>query len=299
LVCSHALANAPVLVVRDTTILTKPQSRLRLIDIAELQNVSDETRRELEDIVISNAPRDNEKRVFTRYALSEMLRGTLHNHPMLTVIPEKVQVMARMNPLHPERLAGMIIDHYRSKVDGNILVENLKVPDVAGQKVETVHIQFKDELPKGSFSFPLQVSGAGITKSFWLTGKMRHETQVAVLRRSINSGDSIQVEDYTMEKRDVTFAPDAPANPSDLALAKAARALGVGSILWRSTLQRQPAMRAGETVKLILANDGWQVSASAVVQQQGFVGDTVKVANPITQKIMSGTVIEKGVVRVQ
>jgi flagella basal body P-ring formation protein FlgA len=299
LTLSHALASSSMIAVREVTVLTETKERIRLSDIATFENVLPEYHKNLSQIVISDAPKDNEKRIFTRYAISELLRGPLHLNPVRITIPEKVQVLARFNPLNPDRLRQNLIDFYQPKSASELKFDDLRLNEQFKATVTDVKIVFKSEVPQGPFSLPVEVQSSGGSKTLWLSGTVKHFGSVPVLRRAVQAGQKAVPQDVRMEKKDVTFANDVAADEKDLLTAQYGRTMNAGTIVWRSSLMRQRALQAGEPVKLILGSSDWQVSVSGVAQQAGYIGDTVRVVNPATQKTMTGMVVDKGVVRVQ
>ena len=72
-----------------------------------------------------------------------------------------------------------------------------------------------------------------------------------------------------------------------------------GQIIGASNVHKQSLIRSGDTVKIFIGEDGWQVSMDGVAQQNAYKGDFIKVKIPKTQKIISGIAIDKGMVEVR
>lgn len=102
-----------------------------------------------------------------------------------------------------------------------------------------------------------------------------------------------------MSMTDVTFAKDGSLRMEDIQGQMAARSLPVGSTVWASDLKREPAAKKGQIVKALLGDDSFEISVNMMAEDSGFVGDLIKVKNLETQKVLSGLVTEKGVVKLQ
>ena len=299
LISSLSQAAQPMITVRQNTILTRAKEHLTLGDIATFENMSAEEKSRCAETPISDAPKDNEKRIFTSYAISEVLRGIAKTTNIKTVLPQKIQVVTRLNPIHEDRLRQELLNFYQPITTAQIEVEELRINEKIDGTILDVKYNFKSEIPKGSFTLPIEVRTDHGIKTVWLTGKIKLLLDVPVIKRAVQAGERITGDDIITEKRDVTFSTDTIADAKDLMAATAGRVLSAKSILWKGVLLRTHAFKVGEVVKLISGTDAWQVTTSGVAQQTGFVGDVVSVLNPSTKKIVSGMIIDKGMVKVQ
>jgi len=64
-------------------------------------------------------------------------------------------------------------------------------------------------------------------------------------------------------------------------------------------LQREFAVKSGEIVKVTAGSSDWEVTIDGIAQASGYIGDTVNVKIPRTQKLVSGLLTAKGVVEVR
>jgi flagella basal body P-ring formation protein FlgA len=64
-------------------------------------------------------------------------------------------------------------------------------------------------------------------------------------------------------------------------------------------LKREPAAQKGQMVQALIGTEEYEISASMLAEENGFVGDTVKVKNTETKKILSAVVVAKGLVKIQ
>jgi flagella basal body P-ring formation protein FlgA len=59
------------------------------------------------------------------------------------------------------------------------------------------------------------------------------------------------------------------------------------------------ALKFGDQVDLILGDDGVAIMTKGIAQQNGFVGDSVKVKSVVTNKMLDGIITARGVVNVR
>jgi flagella basal body P-ring formation protein FlgA len=164
----------------------------------------------------------------------------------------------------------------------------------------TWQVKMRPELPRGPFSLPLEIkNGDGTRRLWWVSGVATLRKKAPVARRALAAGERIGEFDWAMELRDITYLADAAPDASEMASAWASRAIAPGKVIGRSAFRREAAVKLGETVRVVAGSGAWQVSAEGIAQQGGFVGETIRVRIPRTQKTVSGLLRDKGVVEVQ
>ncbi len=159
------------------------------------------------------------------------------------------------------------------------------------------NIDWDQEIRYGSFMIPVLEEGRFINK--WITGVARVQKQVPVARKLIRFGERLQAEDLEMLETDITFVKEETPAMDQIVGLIANRSLTPRLPIVLSDLKREPAARRGQVVKALVGDQNFEVSINASAEESGFVGDVIKIKNSETQKIMSATVIEKGVVKVQ
>jgi flagellar basal body P-ring formation protein FlgA len=97
----------------------------------------------------------------------------------------------------------------------------------------------------------------------------------------------------------VTFARDSTAFDGEIVGRKARQAIAAQDILYAGMLEKEKALKRGDPVKVALGEGEWEVILMGVAEQDGFIGDTVKVRNPRSQQVIVATVTARGEVRAQ
>jgi flagella basal body P-ring formation protein FlgA len=154
--------------------------------------------------------------------------------------------------------------------------------------------------PQGVASFELIiVNGEGEKTRKWINARVSYVTRVAILTRQIEARTRITEADIRWEKKEISQLQDIPAGHGDLLTGVAKFTLTPGMIVTRSQLEREMALRYGEEVEVLAGDDVFAVTSKGIAQQNGFVGDTVKIKSSINNKILDGLVTARGVVHVR
>lgn len=122
---------------------------------------------------------------------------------------------------------------------------------------------------------------------------------VLVTTRALARATILTGEDFVRRRQDLTTAaPGALTDPA-LALGQKLRyPLGPGAVLNAGMLEITPVVRRGQSVTIVSGNGGIEVRAQGEALADGSQGQTIRVRNHQTRRILSGTVEAPGTVRV-
>lgn len=280
-------------------VLVAPGSVVTLADLVDRRDVSAEVFEELGVAVIGRAPPAGERRELERTALVESLRGLRHGKAPF-VLPNKVEIGTVKRELAADDVSTELLTAWRPLcADCRLEIDGLSLPEVRGVRDWTLKIP--SELPRGGFSVAIHlVKENGTVLPAWIGGRLVRKRRVPVARRVLSVGETLQATDLNWEWRDTTFATDGAPSSSDEAQGQRLRTgIRAGDILWRGSLEREKAIRRGETVQLRSTEGQWEISLSAVAQQDGYIGDVVQLKNSKTNTPLTGRVVSQGEVRLQ
>ncbi|ASD64909.1 flagellar basal body P-ring formation chaperone FlgA [Bdellovibrio bacteriovorus] len=275
---------------------------LRLGDIAtvtggteELVNALDAVvlREDCRELLLSQHLNSSEILVKMRAALNsqENLRRL---NPQFKV-PSQVQVSFAATPVSRQEVERKV--HNILKARCNECEYQISIQSTPRPASKLWDLDFTQLSAKGGFLLPLRDGDQRQIK--WISGTIRVSKLTPVTTRLILQGERVQADDLRMSMTDVTFAKDGSLRMEDIQGQMAARSLPVGSTVWASDLKREPAAKKGQIVKALLGDDSFEISVNMMAEDSGFVGDLIKVKNLETQKVLSGLVTEKGVVKLQ
>lgn len=126
--------------------------------------------------------------------------------------------------------------------------------------------------------------------------KARVSAQVLVMADEVPTGQPIAAEHLRLERRDVSATPDALSD-TDAAVGRTGRsALHTGQMLARRLLLAPVLVQRGQGVGIQAAHGGLVVTAPGEALETGREGDTIRVRNTRSGKVIRARVIEAGVV---
>ena len=121
---------------------------------------------------------------------------------------------------------------------------------------------------------------------------------VLVTTRALTRGATLRADDFVRRRQDLTTAaPGAVTDPA-LALGQKLRyPLGPGAVLNTGMLEVTPVVRRGQSVTIVSGAGGIEVRAQGEALGDGSHGQTVRVRNHQTRRVLNGTVEAPGLVR--
>lgn len=300
----------------DTRVSVKPavevegtQAEIALSDIVVANGLSRTAIEKFRAIRLSDAPKPGEVRSFTRSTLEAAIQPELDAVSAATgekfelKLPSRVTITKKKFRLGKDEIQAELVNQFKSQcADCEIQISNLSLPMIGTNFAPETQwsIRSRPDLPKGSFSIPIEiVQSSKPAQTYWISGQVSIRKPVSVAAREIAIGERVQSQDLIVQMKDVTFATDVPVSEADLTAGVAARQIAAGQIVFRSSIRKELAVRNGDSVKVSAGSANWQITLEGISQTSGYVGDTVRVKIPSTQKLVSGLLKEKGVVEVQ
>jgi len=285
-------------------------SKVLLGDVASIDCSEAADAEALRSLELMDAPKPGESMIFTN---EEITRAIRKYSKLITgfqvTIPDKVKITrdgSRVDKASLQRILQQSLAQNLSSWGGS---KSWKVNVSAVQSngypsltpTARIRVIMPTSRPKGVTSFQAEVVDKdSVIERFWVQARVEYRTTVPVVTHQLRAGQTIDSNrDVRWEERDITYLQDNPVTVDDLTtLPTVAMMLNPGTILVRSNLQRELAAHRGEELEVIAGNDDFKVSTRGTSDTQGYLGDLVKVKTT-NGKTLSGTLVSKGVVRVQ
>ena len=159
-----------------------------------------------------------------------------------------------------------------------------------GEKTYKVH-----RIGKGIFSVFVRYQSG---KFLYMKLKVSCLGKIPVLKRSVSAGEIIRPEWVDFKYGDVLALQGTPASTSDVFYAKARFFMRAGEVLTLEKIRRKPDVLKGQILIAYVRLPGIYVTTLVRALEDGYVGDTIRVKNIESGKIIKGTVEEGPVVRV-
>lgn len=280
--------------VSNTTVIS-------VFQVAELKELTGVAFNEIAKMPLVDQIEKQESIVLSGEEVSKKLRELVKNSEVLKKlnpafrIPSEIRIRIRQDGYSKEEIERSLRNVLVAKCETCKFQIRLN----ALPKMGTRHgsIDWDQELKYGSFMIPVREADQFSNK--WITGTVRVQKQVPVARKLIRFGERLQAEDLEIQETDITFVKEETPELSQVVGLLANRTLSPRAPVLLSDLKREPATRKGQMVKALVGDSVFEVSINASAEENGFIGDVIKVKNPETQKTMSAIVIDKGVVKVQ
>jgi flagellar basal body P-ring formation protein FlgA len=123
--------------------------------------------------------------------------------------------------------------------------------------------------------------------------------QVLVAKESIKQGQDLTSELFDVARREVTSLTDPPLVSSlELEGKSAARAMAVGKTLTQSCLQKKEIVKRGDLVSIEYFGGSIKITASGEAKESGCQGETIKVKNISSSRIISAVVQDEKTVKI-
>jgi flagella basal body P-ring formation protein FlgA len=132
-----------------------------------------------------------------------------------------------------------------------------------------------------------------------LSGEFKVMKDVPVLKAGLSIGDRISSEDWTLERRDITFQHDVLDRPDEFEGHSLLRGLISGSFIRLQDLKREFLVEKNQIVKIKMAGSEFEITSMAIAESSGFQGDLIKLKNPDTLKSFTGVAVSKGLVEIR
>lgn len=210
-------------------------------------------------------------------------------------IPTEVKVIIRQDGISKKDVERSLQNVLQAKC--NSCSYDIQVKSVPRVQMKSYEIIWDEGQSPGSFLLPVRET-QGVSEK-WIAGTIRVKKVVPVPRRIIRLGERIQAEDLEMKESNITYLKEENPEKGQIVGLIANRTITAHSPILLSDLRREPAALKGQVIKVLIGGDEFEVSTQAVAEENGNVGDVIKIKNSETQKFMSATVIEKGVVKIQ
>ncbi len=123
--------------------------------------------------------------------------------------------------------------------------------------------------------------------------------KVLVARESIKQGQDLTPELFDVARREVTSLADPPiVSPRELDGKSAARAMVAGRTLTQSFLRKQEIVKRGDVVSIEYSSCSIKITASGEAKESGCLGETIKVKNVSSSRIISAVVQDERTVKI-
>lgn len=276
---------------------------VKLGSIVEGQFADPEIMNRVYDIVVLPASSKDEIQTLTSEQIALSLRQKLSFQDLQRVslrIPELVKLKPVRNYIYPQDVKRQIFQTAFQQCACEVKVNDLKLPVLKnGDEILDIKIDNSAQKGAGSVLVPMLITTSKSRQQFYATATVQFYKEAPVAKRLLQAGERINKDDVVLKVVNVSFAKDGVPTIEDVLNKQVSRLVSVGQPLFFADIKKVPAAERGQPVKVVAGSENFEVTTQGIAEDTGFVGDVIRVKNIDTKKIMSGTVLEKGVVKLQ
>lgn len=187
-------------------------------------------------------------------------------------------------------------NHYRVKISLNELNEKIKFENCG-----TAHWQLPaGSTPRGKVSLLARCKKGEETTLHYQPVDIRMVSTVPVATRALRFNEMVDGDAIRLEERDITHLPlqDMLDKPETVNGQQTRRSIAQGTVLRRDMFEPLPLIRAGDSIKVVIAGEGFRLSTEAVALQAGQPGQQIRVKTA-QGKVLTGAVSAQQIVELR
>ena len=200
-----------------------------------------------------------------------------------------------------ERIAKMMRERGikdRMQVDLHYRTRTIHLPVSA--KGDFAIRELRIEKRTGRFVGTLVAPAKAPTTKIRVIGRIRKLVQIAVLARSVRKGRIIRERDITMIAMPAPSVPQSAVREKDDMIGQAARfTLRAGKPIRKSDLQAPVLVKRGAIATIVVQTPYMRLTSQARALEDGARGETIRLRNTKSKKIIEGIVFGPDRVRIQ
>jgi flagella basal body P-ring formation protein FlgA len=281
-------------------VLVPANSQVKLSQLVNSEGLSKSLQAKLDAIAVSVGPDEGERQEINDANIMTLLRPLIQEERahsktgIQLIIPKTVTLMTSHTELDKEMIQEELLQAWKPLCEGcQLEVQTLSVP--ALKNIKDWSLKISGDLPKGGFSIPVNIIRAdGAPISAWVSGRLSIKRRVPVANRILNINDRVSPADFSWEYRDTSYAIDGIPKAEDIAGHRIRQGLRADEILWKNMLERERAIRRGDSVQVRSTSGAWEITMSAVAQEDGFIGDSINLKNIRSNTSLIGKVTGPG-----
>lgn len=297
-----SFGNGPPLILKLKEDVEVAGPEVLLKDVADIE-AEDPIAERVGKIRICASPLPDFSRRIEASYISMKLRAFGMSPSEFRILGDYVNVRRRGRILRGDEIAGVAKDALSSRLEKDksffeIISKpsDMKIPE--GKNVE-VKVREKEIRirPTGISYVPIDIIVDGKkTATVQVLARMEEEKDVLVLTRDVMRNEAIKEGDVRRIKARTSSLPPDPLTicPSDLSGIRAKRNLRAGQVLVKDMVEPIPLVKKGDRVTIRVELGGVRISAQGTAQEDGMLGDRIRVRRDGLQKDLICVVTGKG-----
>lgn len=290
----HAGAKTQVHLRQYAEVSTKQAIKLKYL------TVDTKSLGEIGEIVVFPAKPDGTKMLISRIEMARTLDEKIKSDKIVFNIPQQIVIESKTNFISSIDVENHLQSEIEKKCSCVVQLNNLKMP-FFDQKADWLHWRTDLSLTKinGPLLVPLKVQYLDVEKTYWISVFAELYKEGFVARKNFSMNERIEQQSLEKKLVNITFLQGSLAGENELVEQLVSRPIAVGQPLLLSDIKREMAAKKGQLVHVQAGGSELEISMQAISEESGYIGDVIKIRNSESQKILSGKIVGKGVVKVE
>lgn len=221
----------------------------------------------------------------------DIIQSHLDNAGIKGTVLNDVLVSRQWEKLSYEKISEYIENEYKKTYpDMKIVVDQLRISeDIYDNPDIKMNISCDTSKLGGGYA-QLKLGNSKYQIYYYVKGYK----DAYVTTERIKAGDSLAGKVKKVSVEVTNLKNEITDNAESLA---ASRAVPAGKVITADIVQEKPALKKGESVKIIVSNGILHIETQGVVEENAMHGKQVLVRNLTSQKVISGSYIGNGIVK--
>ena len=291
---SWAVAAPLIQVQASAEVRTNP---VRLGDVARISGMSEADEARLAAIELGAAPMVGTGRLLPRAFLQSAIQDAGPPRGTVLRLPARLELERKAARLESSVMRREIEAAVRADLGEVVGVAAVKVPQLSDLQMPAGARLQVDVAASGpgarSVSATVRIlDGAQVVRTQQVVVQIDRLETAWILRHEVARGQPVVPSDLEAVQRPSSeMTPDAVRNPSELQNATARRDLRAGEPVLRRSVELPPMVARGHRVTLVAQTRAIRLSALGEALAAGHHGDTIRVRNLDSQKIVTGRIV--------
>lgn len=271
-------------------------THVRLGDVAHITGLKGEARAQIADIDLGAAPTVGEGRLLPRAALLAALREAGVPANVQIRLPDRLELTRATRLLKGAELVSEVESRFRSQVPADVELASVRVPTLPDLRVPVeatyeVRVEVPADLSQSVSAEIVVKDGDQLVRSQKVLVHVDAVGTAYVAAAPLARGRALSGSDFEAQRLPMSQIPaDAVRSTDELDGATLRRDVKDGETLTRRYLEMPPLVKRGDRVTMIAQRGGIRISAQGEAMGPARRGESVKIRNVDSLKIVSGRV---------
>jgi flagella basal body P-ring formation protein FlgA len=283
------------------------QDAVRLSDIADLSSADPFQTKTLGAIVVAGSPQPGQTRFLgVDYVRIRLKQAGVDTASLFFNGPEDVRITRRASALPAGRIERAVETEIRHRMpwkNEDVTISGITFDDTIHLPTGTLTYRIvpnrnEDFLGPTILALHLFVDGEPVRR-LWVNATIAVTSDVVTVVRPLGKYQHIEPADLSIERRDLAGLPSDTVSRIEDALGnRTTRMIYPNTVLQASMISSPPLVKRGDMVKIVANAGAMTITATGMVKQQGCKGETVRVVNTDSNRIITARVTGPGAVEV-